>query len=45
VRSGRAADHLPLSSATVMEEYSYTSTQPLGHIGPVKGTLYILPFL
>ena len=35
VRSGRAADHSPLSSAPVMEEYSYTYTQPLGHTGPV----------
>ena len=32
VRPGRAADHSPLSSAAVMEEYSYTSTHPLGHI-------------
>jgi len=23
-----------------MEEYSYTSTHPLGHAGPVMGTLY-----
>jgi len=23
-----------------MEEYSYTSTHPLGHTGPVTGTLY-----
>ena len=23
-----------------MEEYSYTSTQILGHTGPVTGTLY-----
>ena len=24
-----------------MEEYSYTSTHPLGHNGPVKGSLYL----
>jgi len=23
-----------------MEEYSYTSTHPLGHTGPLKGSLY-----
>jgi len=23
-----------------MEEYSYTSTHPLGHTGPVTGSLY-----
>ena len=33
----------PPSSAAVMEEYSYTSTHPLGHTGPVAGTTY--PFL
>ena len=36
----RAADHSPPSSAAVMEEYSYTSTHPLGHTGPVTGSLY-----
>jgi len=41
VRLGRAADHSPPSSTAVMEEYSYTSTHPLGHTGPVKGTLYL----
>ena len=41
VRPGRAADHSPPSSAAVMEEYSYTSTHPLGHTGPVTGTLYL----
>ena len=41
VRPGRATDHSPPSSAAVMEEYSYTSTHPLGHTGPVTGTLYI----
>jgi len=25
-----------------MEEQSYTSTHPLGHIGPVMGSLYLL---
>jgi len=38
---GRAADHSPLSSAAVMEEYSYTSSHPLGHTGPVTGSLYL----
>ena len=33
MRPGRAADHSPPSSAAVMEEYSYTSTHPLGHTG------------
>jgi hypothetical protein len=42
VRLGRAADHSPPSSAEVMEEYSYTSTHPLGHTGPVTGSLYLL---
>jgi len=41
VRPGRAADHSPPSSAAVMEEYSYTSTHPLGHTGPVMGSLYL----
>ena len=41
MRPGRAADHSPSSSAAVMEEYSYTSTHPLGHTGPVTGTLYL----
>jgi len=43
VKCGRGVlltTHLP-SSAAVMEEYSYTSTRPLGHTGPVKGTLYL----
>ena len=31
VRPGRAADHSLPSSATVMEQYSYTSTHRLGH--------------
>jgi len=42
-RPGRAADRSPPSSAAVMEEYSYTSTHPLGHTGPVMGSLYLLP--
>jgi len=41
---GRAADHSPPSSAAVMEEYSYTSTHPLGHTGPVTGSLYLSLF-
>jgi len=44
VRPGRAADHSPPSSATVMEEYGYTSNHPLGHTGPVTGSLYFLGF-
>jgi hypothetical protein len=35
----------PPSSAAVMEEYSYTSTHPLGHTGPVTGSLYHYLFL
>ena len=34
----------PPSSAAVMEEYSYTSTHPLGHTGPVTGSLYLYVF-
>jgi len=41
VRPGGSADHSPPSSAAVMEEYSYTSTHPLGHTWPVTGTLYL----
>ena len=41
VRPGRAADHSPPSSAAVMEEWSYTSTHPLGHTEPVTGSLHI----
>jgi hypothetical protein len=43
IRPGREADHSP-SSAEVMEEYSYTSTHPLGHTGPVTGLLYLYYF-
>ena len=42
MRPGRDADHSPPSSAAVMEGKSYASTQPLGHTGPVTGTLYTL---
>jgi hypothetical protein len=31
----------PPSSAAVMEEYSYTTTHPLGQTGPVTRTLYL----
>jgi len=41
VRPGRAADHSPPSSALAMEQWSYTSTHPLGHTGPVTGTHYL----
>ena len=38
---GRAADHSPPSNATVMQEYNYNSTHPLGHTGSVTGSLYL----
>ena len=41
MRPGHAADHSHASSAVVVEEYSYTSTDPLGHPGPVTGSLYL----
>jgi len=41
VRPGLAADHSQLSSAAVMKEYSYNSTHPVGHTGPVTGSFYI----
>jgi len=44
VRPGRAADHSPPSNAAVMEEYSYTATHPLGHTGPVTGSLNLYLF-
>jgi len=44
VRPERAADHSPPSSAAVMEEQSYTSTHPLGHTWPVKGSLYFIVY-
>ena len=42
MRPGCAADHSPPSSAAVVEVYSCTSTHPLGHTGPVMGTIYLL---
>ena len=45
VRPGRAADHSPPSSAAVMEEYSYNSTHPVGHTGPITGSLYLFSCL
>jgi len=44
VRPGHAADHSPPSSTVIMEEYSCTCTHPLGHIGPVTGSLYLFFF-
>ena len=41
VQPGRATDHSPPSSVAVMEDYSYNSTHPLGHTGPVTGSLYL----
>jgi hypothetical protein len=41
VRPGRAADHSPPSSALAMEQWSYTSTHPLDHTGPITGTHYL----
>ena len=41
---GREADHSPPSSVAVMEQLSYTSTHPVGHTGPVTGTLYLSPY-
>ena len=37
VRPGRVSDHSPPSNAAVMEE-----NHPLGHTGPVTGSLYLL---
>ena len=45
MRPGRATDHSPPSSAAVMEEYSYTSTHPLGHTGPVTGKFYLYIYI
>ena len=45
MRPGRSADHSLPSSAAVMEEYSYTSTHPLGHTGPVTESLYLFTFI
>ena len=41
VRPERSSDQSHSSSATVMEEYSYTSTHHVGHTGPVTGSLYL----
>ena len=43
VKCGRGVlltTHTPYSAA-VMEQYSYTSTHPVGHTGPVTGSLYL----
>jgi len=45
MRPGLAADHSSPSSTAVMEEYSYTSTHPLGHTGPVTGSLYFYIYI
>ena len=45
MRPGRAADHSPTSSAAVMEVYSYISTHPLDHTGPVTGSLNLYLFI
>ena len=42
---GHAADHSLPSRCMVMEEYSCTSTHPLGHMGPVTGSLYLFTVL
>jgi hypothetical protein len=38
---GHAADHQPLSSTKVLEEWSYTSTPLWTTTGPVMGLLYL----
>ena len=45
VRPGRASDHSPPSIGAAMEEYSYNSTHPLGHTGPLTGSLYLLLYI
>ena len=40
---GREADHPPPSSVTDMEDYSYTSTHPLGHNRAGNGNALPLP--
>jgi len=45
MRTGRAADHSPPSSAAVMEEKSYNFTHHLGHTGPVTGSLYLYIYI
>ena len=42
MRPGRAADHSPPSSAGLMEEQSYTSTHPLGHMSERLGMSVML---
>jgi hypothetical protein len=44
-RTGRGADHTPSPSAEVENEWSYTSTPPLGPWWPVKGLPLPLPLL
>ena len=41
MRPERTADHSSPSSAAFMEEWSYTSTHPLGHTGPLMGSLLL----
>ena len=41
MRPGRDADHSPPSSAKVLEEKSYTSTQIRSTAGHVTGLLYL----
>ena len=43
VRPGRDGDHSPPSSAVVSEQYTYTSTHPLGHNQVCKGNTLPLP--
>ena len=40
VRTMSAVDHSPPSSVAVTEEYSCTSTHPLGHTGPVTACTF-----
>ena len=44
MRPQRASDHSTPCSAAVMEQYSYNSTQPLGHTGPAMELLYVYFF-
>jgi hypothetical protein len=43
-RPGRGSDHSPPPSAEVENEWSYTSTSPLGPSGPVIGWPLPLPY-
>ena len=45
MRPGHAGDHSPHSSAAIMEEWSYTSTQALGHTGHVTRSFYLLLYI